>query len=243
MFDKHARGVLLFSAGKDSLATLLFLREFWDRITVVWSNPGAPHSETVEYMEGIRRRVPHFVEVRGSQPEWIKRHGWPVDVLPVMASDEGEIAAGPQEVKFQSVMRCCSANLWDPMRAYLDEYKPTLVIKGQRREESLRNRMLDAEVSVVNGVTFWHPLHDWTTQQVLRYITEQGELLPPFYALGAESSADCWNCTAYLDHNRTRLRWLRETHPVMFNTMKPALDALHDHLTAQAIEIAGITDD
>jgi PP-loop superfamily ATP-utilizing enzyme len=39
-FDRHAKAILFFSGGKDSLACLHLLREYWDRVLVVWANPG-----------------------------------------------------------------------------------------------------------------------------------------------------------------------------------------------------------
>lgn len=242
MFDQHKHGVLFFSAGKDSLACLLLLKPFWDRLTVVWSNPGAPHAETVAYMERIKALVPHFVEVTGEQPANLKRFGWPVDVLPVKSSAPGALGAGMPEVRMQSYMDCCSRNLWDPMRRYLAEHKPSLVIMGQRKEESLRNRLRDAEVSVIEGVTYWHPLHDWTADQVVTYIESKGEDLPPFYRIGAESSADCWNCTAYIDHNRSRLKYLKRERPEMFAQIAPVLSALRQQINAHNLELSEVLD-
>ena len=240
MFHEHKSAVLFFSAGKDSLALLLLMQPYWDRITVVWSNPGNPHAETSAYMGRIRELVPHFAEVRGDQPEWIKRNGWPVDVVPVTASLEGAIGAGTPPVPMVSFMRCCSANLWDPMRRYIAANPASLVIMGQRQGESLRNRMRDAEVSVIDGVTYWQPLHLWTADQVVTYIESKGWDMPPFYDVGAESSADCWNCTAYLDHNRSRLRWMQRERPEMFAEIRPVLDALRARVNEHGRDLEGI---
>ena len=233
-------GVLFFSGGKDSLACLLLLREHWDKLTVVWSNPGSPHAETVEYMDRIRSIVPHFVELRGDQPSWIAANGWPVDVVPVKASSSGAIGFEAPKVPMASFLDCCSANLWEPMRRYVAEHKPKLIIRGQRKEESLRNRLTDSEVSVIDGVTYWHPLHDWTSDQVKEYILAAGWELPPFYAIGAESSPDCWNCTAYIDHNLSRLRWMKRERPQMFAEIEPVLDALLGHLGDHARDLAEV---
>lgn len=236
----HDHGVLFFSGGKDSLACLLLLREHWDRITVVWSNPGAPHAETVAYMDRIRSIVPHFVELNGRQPEWIAAHGWPVDVVPVKASSAGAIGFEAPKVRMASFLDCCSANLWEPMRQYVIDTAPTLIIRGQRADESPRNRMTDAEVTVLGTVTYWHPLHDWTAAQVKEYIQAAGWELPPFYDIGAESSPDCWNCTAYIDHNLSRLRWLKRERPAMFAEIEPVLDALSGHLEDHIRDLAEV---
>lgn len=236
----HERGVLFFSGGKDSLACLLLLKEHWDRITVAWVNPGAPHAETLAYMAGIKAMVPHFVELSGMQPAWIAAHGWPVDVVPVNATTPGTIAAGEPAIKMQAYMACCSRNLWEPIRRYIATEHPTLVIMGQRKDEALRNRLRDAEVTVSDGVTYWHPLHEWTAEQAKQSILSAGFDLPPFYDIGAESSPDCWNCTAYLDHNLTRLRWLKRERPAMFAAVEPVLRDLQHRITEHSDTIRNI---
>ena len=55
---------LLFSGGKDSLACLYLYRDVWDRLPVIWVNTGAAYPEMIEYMEGWKRRRPHFIEVK-----------------------------------------------------------------------------------------------------------------------------------------------------------------------------------
>lgn len=245
IFSKHERAVLFFSGGKDSLACLLLLEAYWDRLTVVWVNEGAPHPETVEYMMGIAGRVPDFVELRGNQPEWIKQHGWPVDVLPVRASTAGELGAGAGPLRFQSFMTCCEANLWKPMTDYVAHTKPSLLIGGQRRGEPLRNHTRNEELQMVEGgIEYWQPLNDWTTEQVFEYIKEQGEPLPPFYADGATSSPDCWNCTAYLDHNAGRLSIMRKQQPQHYAIVEAVLKLLARRLheeTAPMFKLLGET--
>ena len=59
LFAKHRTAALLFSAGKDSLATLLLLKPYWEQLEVIWVNPGAPYDEVVEYTAKIRALVPY----------------------------------------------------------------------------------------------------------------------------------------------------------------------------------------
>lgn len=230
---QHKRAVLFLSAGKDSLACLLLLKDFLDRIDVVWVNPGAPHQRTVEYMHHIRRWVPRFREVSGRQPEWLLARGWPVDVLPVRSSIEGEVGAGRAPVRFQSYLTCCEANMWAPMREFIKASGADLVIMGQRAGESMRNRLRDDEIQTIDGVTYWHPINSWTEAQVWRLIDACGHPHPPFYDEGAESSADCWNCTAYLDHNRGRLEAMKRTEPDRYQVVESVLMSLSSALLEQ----------
>lgn len=216
MFDRHGRAAMFFSAGKDSLAMLHLLRDYWDRFTVVWCNPGAPHPDVVDYMRKIQALVPHFQELHGNQPEWVKMHGWPADVVPARATTAAAIGVGEVPIKFQSYMDCCGANMWAPMQRYVDSMGIDLVMMGQRREEALRNRVRDDTYQVVDGVAFWNPINDWTSKNVLDFLDGRGLELPPLYANGATSSVDCWNCTAYLDHNGGRLSYMRQHEPEQY---------------------------
>ena len=223
IFGRHPRATLFFSAGKDSLACLLLLRDYWDRLDVVWANPGAPYPQVLEYMQKISALVPHFIQLHGDQPGWIAAHGWPADVVPVRSTVAGEAGAGASSIRVQPYFSCCSHNMWQPMQRHLDTSQPTLVIMGQRREESLRNRMRDERLQTLAGVEYFHPVNDWTSAQVIGYIQSQGMALPPFYSQGFESSADCWSCTAYLDHNKTRLQRMRQDDPDRWSVIHPVL--------------------
>lgn len=235
-----ASGVLFMSAGVDSLACLLLLRQHWDRLTVLWSNPGAPHPQTTAYMAGIRARVPNFVEVRGQQPAWIRTHGWPADVVPVRATAAGEVGAGPAPLRFQSYMDCCGANMWSPSSDFVTSTGAGLVITGQRGDEALRNRLRDGERSQLGAVTYWNPLQAWSRAQVLEFLAAQAEPLPPFYADGATSSADCWNCTAYLDHGVGRLGHMRRAEPERFAVVSTVLIELARRQRADAAPLQAL---
>jgi phosphoadenosine phosphosulfate reductase len=234
LLSAHQKVVLFLSAGKDSLACLLLLRQFWDRIIVAWANPGEPHPRTLAYMARIQSMVPNFVELKGDQPAWIREHGWPADVVPVRRTRDGEAGAGVAAVRFQSYLTCCGANMWRPMQDYLRECGASLVIMGQRADEPMRNRMRDQELQVIDGVSYWQPINSWSAGQVMRFIKACGEELPPFYAEGAESSADCWNCTAYLDHSRGRLAAMRHDEPERFGLVAGVLRAMAVSLQAES---------
>lgn len=223
ILEEHQRAALLFSAGKDSLACLLMLWPHLEKIDVVWVNPGAPHGETVEYMKGIASRVPNFIEVNGDQPGWIEKNGWPVDVVPARHTVAGEAGAGAASLRFMPYFACCGANMWAPIQNFIKDSGHTLVITGQRKEETMRNRLRDEAVQTLDGVDYFQPLNDWTEPQVMDFIASKGEPLPPFYKDGATSSVDCWNCTAYLDHNAGRLRHMRQSEPGLWAVIQPVL--------------------
>ena len=241
IFHKHARGVLFFSAGKDSLATLLLLKDYWHQLDVVWANPGAPYPEVLVYMQGIQAMVPNFTELTGNQPGWIQKHGWPVDVVPARYSTPGENGAGPAPIKLQPFFACCQQNMWGPLQRYITDSKHALVITGQRREEALRNRLRDEPSQIIDGIEYAQPINEWTAAEVLAYIDQQGHDLPPFYAEGAESSADCWSCTAYLDHNQNRLHRMKAHDPARWTIIGPVLAGTRAAIESEMASLLAIT--
>lgn len=219
------KAILLFSGGKDSLAALLFLRAHWSDITVLWANPGGAHPRLVDYMAQIRARVPHFVEVNGRSREWIARFGWPADVVPVRWTDLEHGADAPR-VRFVPYTQCCSANMWQPLRDYIDASGVPLIITGQKGSDALRQRARDREFTDIAGRTYWNPLQTWDDERVLAFLRERGEPLPPGYDDGQSSSSDCWYCTAYLDHNTARLQRMRREEPQRWDLIGPVLAEL-----------------
>lgn len=237
LLAEHGRAVLCFSAGKDSLACLEMLRPYLDHVTLAWVDAGATHPQVQAYMDKVRGEVPNFQTIRGNQPQSIETFGWPVDVLPVRKSLAGTYGAGPAGITFQPYTECCARSMWKPMSDFLRASGHTLVITGQRREESLRNRSRDEVLQEVGGVTYYQPLNDWSTDQVLEWLDWKGLPLPPFYAEGAESSADCWNCTAYLDHNQGRLRHMQRTEPEAFQHVAVVLTELQRQIQAESFPL------
>lgn len=231
--DYHERATLFFSAGKDSLASLIRLKPYWHRLDVVWSNPGASSDEVIAYMAAIAKRVPNFIEVKGNQPQWIEQYGWPLDVVPVRSTAQPHGAEKP-EMLFSPYTACCRANMWLPLQQYTLSAKPTLVITGQRRAESLRNRTKDEEVQNINGITYWNCINEWSDADVFRYLAEQSEPLPPGYGLGDTTSEDCWNCTAYLDHNQSRLHRLKSMDSDKWHVISRVLTAAHKAMVEQS---------
>ena len=200
--------VLQFSGGKDSLACLHLLRPRWDEITVLWCNTGAAFPETVELMREVRSMVPHFVEVAGKQT--IPELGYPADVVPTLHTSVGALATGSSATKFQSRFSCCSAALWQPMMLASTLLGATTIIRGQKNSDPLRAPVSHGQV--VDGIRYEFPLQGWTDDDVYAFLSEKSISLPRNYTTMG-TSLDCWNCTAYLSENKTKLAYLRKFHP------------------------------
>lgn len=217
--SRHERAVLHFSGGKDSLACLHLLRPWWDRVDVLWGNPGAALPETYRFMTAIRQMVPNFHVAFGEQPDWLAAHGIPVDVLPVR-SGPGRSFVDVPGMRMQSFVDCCAHNLWAPMDRMTRALGATLVIRGQRDGDALKAPIRSGHVE--DGITYCLPIQYWTDDDVMAYLRDVGAELPPTYAAGVKHSVDCWNCTAY-GHQAERFAYLREKHPKDWQALRPLL--------------------
>jgi phosphoadenosine phosphosulfate reductase len=230
--DQYDRIALQFSGGKDSTACLYLCRPWWDKIDVVWVNPGAPYPETIEQMNHIRSIVPRFHEVVGRQPEWVQQFGHPVDVVPLWHTNWGQSMRKETTQRFHSFLDCCHQNLWSPLSQAVMDLSATLVIRGQKITDPLVTKFRNGYVE--NGVTYLFPIHDWTDEQVFAYLGSAGAFVPAQYAQGADSSFDCWNCCAYSQHNAKRFAHMQRHHPEMWREMKPVVMALRQAVKEDA---------
>lgn len=193
---------LQFSGGKDSLACLYLLRERWadPDFCVVWVNTGASYPEVETFVRsftGVR-----MVEVPSNQPEFIEKHGFPSDVVPIAYTEVGHSIGLKSPFLVSDYLSCCAANLWRPMSEAMTRLGVTTVYRGQRNDETRRSPIVDGHVE--NGITYRFPIHDWTEERVFEYLREVGAPIPAYYKT-EKSSRDCWSCTAYLDENRERI--------------------------------------
>jgi 3'-phosphoadenosine 5'-phosphosulfate sulfotransferase (PAPS reductase)/FAD synthetase len=232
-FSRHEKVVLQFSGGKDSLACLYLLKDFWDRMTVMWVNTGNAFPETIAQMEKIRALVPHFMEVKSDQPACIARDGPVSDVLPIWSSQLGRAIGGPS-IPVQSSVACCAENIWFPAQNAVVAMGATLVIRGQRNQEARKGPVRSGQV--IDGIEYWFPLQDWARIEVMAFLANEGVELPEQYNY-VDTSLDCMTCTAYLDENEGKFTYMKEKHPELYidvqnklgqilSAVSPDLDAL-----------------
>lgn len=195
MFNSNEKVMLSFSAGKDAAACLYLLEHYWDRIDVVWCNPGDPYPETVEYMKKIKALVPSFIEVKSDSREWIRQYGYPVDILPIKRTPLGKMIEKSNKISLQSAWDCCGANLWQPMQIFMQEGGYNCVIRGQKSDDRQTSPIRSGQT--IEGVRYLFPLEDWTDADVIEYL---GDRVPPSYER-RKTSLDCMRCTAYMKDN------------------------------------------
>lgn len=207
---RHTHAALMFSGGKDSLATLLLLKPFWHQLTVIWVNTGNMFPENEAVVRQFATQVANFKEVRTDVLNWKEQYGIPSDIVPVRWTHIGHQLIKPQAIKIASAWDCCAANLWWPGMAAVQEIGATLIIRGQRKQEAAKNPFSSGHVQ--DGYEYLFPIEDWTHDDVLAYLTQQGFDCPEFFNF-EESSLDCMNCTAFRTELKDREEWMKKYHP------------------------------
>ncbi len=223
-FDRHRNGriALHFSGGKDSLCCLYLLKDFWDKLTVVWVNAGACYPETLEQMSVIRKLVPHFLEVKSDQPSVIEKYGFPSDIVPIANAEVGQHLRRV-DVKIQPWTSCCWMSLWEPMQLKMVELGVTLVIRGQKKSDYRTAPIKSGHVE--KGIEYLFPLEDWTHDDCLEFLKENNVQIPSWYEW-SETSLDCWDCTACLDERIKEISNLKWKHPEKWDVVKTRLSII-----------------
>lgn len=228
--------VLQFSGGKDSLACLLFLKDQLDEITVLWCDSGDSFPETLAQMEVVKSLCPNFVVVKGNQTEVIKANGYPVDVLPVRNHVSVQEATQQTRPKLQGFIDCCYRSLMEPMHKATLELGATMIIRGQKKADTHKSAIKSGDV--IDGVSYWFPIEDWTDDQVMAYIKESS-LLPSHYSI-AKTSMDCMHCTAYLDENQWKLPYLKYHHPIQGEEVEKRLNIIRHEIEKDMAHLYGV---
>ena len=209
-YKLHDKVALLFSGGKDSLATLYLCKPWWDRTYVVWVNTHANFPEMTRFMEHIKRMVPHFVALNSNAQSFVSAHGFPSDVV-VAEKDDGAPYAGVKPTMC-SKFECCAHNLWRPIWEFMNKTDATGFIKGQKRLDHLTAPWVDKFNVGTRELELCYPIADWTDEDVRRYLACQSVEIDERLRL-SHSSLDCWFCTAYWDQLKERLAYMDRHHP------------------------------
>lgn len=227
-FTRHEKAVLFFSGGKDSLACLHMLRPYWDRMLVVWVNPGAALRETREQMEAVRAMVPSFYELAANVHDDIALNGFPVDLMPAQNSLLRAQVEGAPTILMRPWQACCMNNLWEPARVFMERLVSmgyTLMIRGQKNADPKTPRTRSGDR--FGAMELWYPIEDWSERQVFDYLAESGVELPEHYEF-FKSSLDCWACTAHMGENIGKLEYLRQRHPEEATELRRRIIVIRD---------------
>lgn len=224
--SRHERIALFFSGGKDSLACVYLLRDYWDRITIYHADSGDTLPEMDEVIDRIAALVPRFVRLKVNVPQWIRENGLPSDLLPYTAHPIGWLV---DDVKTRLVPRytCCFANLMLPlwMRAKVDGI--TMVIRGVKRSDTYFFPAGDG--SIHQDVELYYPIQQWSDAQVMHYLHANGVKPSTLYD-HLEHGLDCATCSAWWSEERGA--YLKKFHPEKFAEYDARLQLVIDEIAA-----------
>lgn len=216
---RHDKIAFQLSGGKDSLAALFMLRQFWPRMTVYWTNTGDPVPEVQAVINHVKELVPHFVEIAGRVGQQTEEWGLPSDLVPTTSTPFGINAYGGG-VKLQDRFQCCYNALMLPMQEQMERDGVTLIIRGQKSVDAMKSNLRSGALE--NGIELLFPIEHWNDQQVFDFLEEHA-FVPAYYeSLGA--SPDCLTCSAYW--NEGRASWLKSNHPQAYTTYQAKLDVI-----------------
>lgn len=221
----HEKVALQFSGGKDSLACLYLLEPWWHKTWIVWVNTGAAYPETLAQMATVRKTVPHWIEVFTDQPRGIAQHGLPADIVPIAATDFAVSMGSTPRVRLQTWVSCCHRHIWQPLEQATLETGATLIVRGQKKSDRMRSPVRDGDV--LSGLTYCLPLQEWSDKDVLDFLRDRGIELPAAYAW-ADTSLDCWSCTAFITERQRELEHLPARYPEKWGEVRRRLRLIHD---------------
>lgn len=222
IIERHERIALQLSGGKDSLACLAVMRPYWDRLTVYWCNAGDAYPETVDLMDDVRAMVPNFVEIEGRQPAVIEQFGIPSDIVPASGMPMGVAATG-RGMLMQDRYSCCLRSMMLPMHERMIADGITLIIRGQKACDAHKSPITSGHVE--SGIEYLFPLEDWSDDQVMRFLREQGIEIPRFYEV-LDSAPDCMTCSGWWEKGEAK--YLKRYHPQQYDVVQGRLDAIRE---------------
>lgn len=225
----HKHIAFQFSGGKDSLAALFLMRDYWPAMTVYWTNTGDPVPEVQAVVERVRALVPHFVEISGRVNEQIAAHGLPSDLVPTSVGLD-------EPPRLQDRFNCCYHALMAPMHQRMRDDGVSLIVRGQKSADRLKSPLRSGAVE--NGVELLFPLEHWTDAEVFAYLEEHA-FVPDYYQ-ELVASPDCLTCSAYWGESRAV--WLKNKHPEAYQVYQGKLDVIREavmpHIALFNLEVA-----
>ena len=214
---------LMFSGGKDSMACLYLYEDELKDITVIWCNTGKNYPEALEVISKARKMCPNWIELQIDRDLQWSKNGLPSDLVPVDFTNFGQSITSQKPFAIQSYLQCCFENIAKPAWDTAIGLGFTKIIRGQRKDETYRSTSINGQTEV--GVTFIHPLEDWTKEEVLSFLKKEMGELPDHYSLD-HSSMDCYDCTGFTKHSADRVAYTKKHHPELYADYRKKLQAV-----------------
>ena len=200
---QHSQPFVLLSGGKDSLATLIYIKEIAEKtgkeVVAIHANTTVGLPCNIKYVKNICRLLKvklAVVRPRTSYFELAQRWGLP---------------------RFRARW-CCYTLKIGPVNDYLKPRQGNkIVFDGIRAEESKKRRELELiEYNEKLGCYTCHPLLYWVSQEVRAYLEKSGLPLNPAYKQGFRRATECW-CGVFKDPKEFELLFVH--YPSFFNRL------------------------
>lgn len=192
------------------MACLFLMKSRLKDIHVLFVNTGKCYPEQLETVASVRQLCPNWHEVKTDRDGQWARNGLPSDLVPIDWTGFGQAMTSRKPFAVQSYLQCCFENIGSELLHKCKALGVTNIIRGQRADD--RHRAPVRNGAVIDGITYWHPIENWTKERVLEYLKQEMGEIPAHYVL-EHSSMDCYDCTAYSEHSADRIEWTRLRHP------------------------------
>jgi phosphoadenosine phosphosulfate reductase len=223
--DRHGRGALHFSGGKDSLAVVYLLRPHWDRLALYHVDTGDLLPEMREIVAGVEAMVPDFRRIETDAKAWTETVGLPSDLVPTTSTPMG-LSIGASTRRIVDRFDCCAANLMVPMHRRMIEDGVPLVIRGTKRADLARLPHEGGETGV--GYELWLPLLNWSHDDVFTYLRSVGAPICRVYEHKV-NAPECATCPAWWSEGRAA--YLRKHHPDLYGAYRTKIAAVAAEVT------------
>jgi 3'-phosphoadenosine 5'-phosphosulfate sulfotransferase (PAPS reductase)/FAD synthetase len=223
--DRHGRGALHFSGGKDSLALVYLLRPHWHCLTLYHVDTGDLLPEVREIVDMVEAMVPDFRRIATDARGWTEAVGLPSDLVPTTSTPIG-LSIGASTRRIVDRFDCCAVNLMVPMHRRMIEDGVPLVIRGTKRVDLARLPHEGGESGV--GYELWLPLLDWSHADVFTYLATVGAPICRVYEHKV-NAPECATCPAWWSEGRAA--YLRKHHPDLYRVYRAKISAVAAEVT------------
>lgn len=222
--DRHARGALQFSGGKDSLALVYMLQPYWDRLTLYHVDTGDLLPEVREIVLMVEGMVPNFRRIETHVKDWMKGVALPSDLVPTSSTIAG-LAIGSSKRRIVDRYDCCWQNIMLPMHQRMLADGVTLAIRGTKRCDLAR---LPAESGDTRmGYELWLPLQECSHEWVFAYLHSVGAPICRVYEHKV-NAPECATCPAWWSEGRAE--YLKKYHPALYEEYRANLVTLNEEI-------------
>jgi len=228
ILNRHTRIALNFSGGKDSLACLLLLRPFLEKITVYWLNAGDGFPETLEIIKQAKKFIPHFVEVSSSVFDVVQNYGIPSDLVPYGSTAHAHALNAGVSPLMQDRVACCYRSIMEPMYRRMKQDGITLIIRGQKNSDEHKGAISSGQI--IDGIEFLHPVEFWTQFEVIAFIKKHGFAEQDYYTQGMAHAPECMTCSAWWDDGHGK--YLETKYPEKHKEYKKRIEMINGAVSA-----------